>query len=276
MNHDSPGADVAARGRTHWFPACKTPGESDIRKDFILVQIPKKCDVKPYWQSRCRTATIYIGDSADLLDRVTGFDAVITDPPYGVGINYEDFDDSPENVINTIPKIIKTCIRYTKRTCITPGPKVLHQRAYPIPDNVIAWIFSAGVGCHNWGFSCWQPILCYGKDPFLEHGRGSRPDVIKINSTTFPDVDHPCPKPSEFMLAWVERCTAPEDVVLDPFTGSGSTGVACVAAGRKFIGFEMTQKYCDIAVGRIRNALVLCGREVDTPVTAVNVLKNRT
>ncbi|MCA1831193.1 MAG: site-specific DNA-methyltransferase [Actinobacteria bacterium] len=63
---------------------------------------------------------------------------------------------------------------------------------------------------------------------------------------------HPNEKPIELMLACVKRTTHP--VVLDPFMGSGTTGVAAVKLGRKFIGIEIEPKYFDIACSRIEHA----------------------
>lgn len=64
-------------------------------------------------------------------------------------------------------------------------------------------------------------------------------------------IDHPCPKPLPLMLELVELFTDPGDLVLDPFCGSGTTGVACVRLGRRFIGIEKSEKYAAIARERI-------------------------
>lgn len=66
---------------------------------------------------------------------------------------------------------------------------------------------------------------------------------------------HPTQKPVEVMKWCIEIATEPGDTIIDPFMGSGSTGVAAVLTGRNFIGIEMQQKYYDIAETRIKNAL---------------------
>lgn len=58
---------------------------------------------------------------------------------------------------------------------------------------------------------------------------------------------HTTQKPLELMLALVEQFTNPDDLVLDPFAGSGTTGVACLRLGRRFIGFEVDEKYAAVA-----------------------------
>lgn len=66
--------------------------------------------------------------------------------------------------------------------------------------------------------------------------------------------DHPCPKPLELMEALVRDFTDPGELILDPFAGSGTTGVACKRLGRRFVGWEREPKYHAIAVKRIENA----------------------
>ncbi len=73
--------------------------------------------------------------------------------------------------------------------------------------------------------------------------------------------DHPCPKPVPLMLDLVFLFTDAFDVVIDPFTGSGTTGVACLRLGRRFIGIEKDTKYAAIARERLRaesQGLTLC------------------
>lgn len=66
---------------------------------------------------------------------------------------------------------------------------------------------------------------------------------------------HPTEKPVSLMVNWIENSSSHGQTVLDPFMGSGTTGVACVQLGRKFIGIEIEPKYFDIACTRIEDAL---------------------
>lgn len=66
---------------------------------------------------------------------------------------------------------------------------------------------------------------------------------------------HPTQKPIYVMRWIIEHYTKPTDTILDPFMGSGSTGVAAVIGGRKFIGIEKEKQYFDIAVKRIKYAM---------------------
>lgn len=75
-----------------------------------------------------------------------------------------------------------------------------------------------------------------------------------INGVSNPDrgtLSHPTPKPLWLMLALIEAFTDSDDVICDPYTGSGTTGVACLRLGRRFIGIEKDPKYAQTAVDRL-------------------------
>lgn len=177
--------------------------------------------------------------------------AVVTDPPYGVGMAYASTEDTPEFVRKIAVPAIELCRTHAERVVLTPGIK--HLFAYPQPTHTGAIYYPAGNGCNSWGFTCWQPILYYGSDPYLATGKGSKPDSFSATDGA-EKFDHPCPKPIGQMRRLVARATLPGETILDPFMGSGTTGVACVKLGRKFIGIEIDESYFDIACERIRKA----------------------
>jgi DNA modification methylase len=200
-------------------------------------------------------ATLYCGDAREWLREAPEcfrVDAVLTDPPYGVGLDYGLFQDTPENVQALVQEVVPRCISMANRTILTCATRQTHF--YPPPTWVLCWLNRAGSFPNPWGFTCWQPIMVYGKDPWLAAGKGSRPDVIEHSETA--DINgHPCPKPDRFWLKLLHRATAETDrTIFDPFMGSGTTGVACANLGRKFIGIELEPKYFDIACTRIEAA----------------------
>jgi DNA modification methylase len=76
-----------------------------------------------------------------------------------------------------------------------------------------------------------------------------------LQVTEPPSADgHPCAKPIKATEWLVEKVSIAGDTILDPFMGSGTTGVACANLGRKFIGIEIEPKYFDIACERISAA----------------------
>jgi 16S rRNA G966 N2-methylase RsmD len=215
-------------------------------------------------------ATLYLGDCLEILPTLPKVDAVVTDPPYGVGFSgkaakqrdgtvkmvdggYLSNDDSLEYIHVVVVPAVKAAIANATRAAITPGTRSLWE--YPKADAVGAFFSAAGTGLSSWGFKCSQPILYYGPCPYLARGMGARHDSM---GQTYPNdangTGHPCAKPLPQMLWLVGRASFDGETVLDPFMGSGTTGVACAQLGRKFIGIEIEPRYFDIACERIENA----------------------
>jgi site-specific DNA-methyltransferase (adenine-specific) len=214
---------------------------------------------------RIGDATLYLGDCLDILPTLEGVDAVVTDPPYGISgrqnsrtrtakyskNDYLGFTDSIEYVMAVVSPAIIGCLNISKRMIITPGNRCLTE--YPTPDSFGVIVQPASVGLQAWGRADCQPILFYGKSPHAGTNLPSQSCVYK-NTESSSDTRHPCAKPIKLWTNMVHRNTEPTDMVLDPFMGSGTTGVACANLGRKFIGIEIEPKYFDIACERITAA----------------------
>lgn len=82
----------------------------------------------------------------------------------------------------------------------------------------------------------------------------NKPAKIHRQSVTSYQKDHPTQKPVELMKWCISHLPEGSNTILDPFMGSGTTGVAAVQMGRKFIGIEREPKYFDIACKRIEDA----------------------
>lgn len=214
---------------------------------------------------RLGDCTLYLGDSRDLIPTLEGIDATITDPPYGVQYagsstkeggrdagGYLSFNDTPESVKGLIVPIVVACVERFERLCMTPGPASMFF--YPEPRAVGSIYYPAGANSGPWGFVCSQPIFYYGKDPYLAKGLGRKANGFSATDGAEKN-GHPCPKPIKQMEWLVNRASLPGETVLDPFMGSGTTGVACVNLGRKFVGCEIEPTYFDIALRRIEAAL---------------------
>jgi site-specific DNA-methyltransferase (adenine-specific) len=201
---------------------------------------------------------IYCGDCLEVMKDIPdkSIDLVLTDPPYGVNFQYDQYQDTPENLKELVSKFMPEVLRIGKRVLMTTGIKNMYL--YPKPDWILAWVSTAGAGMNPWGFTCWQPILAYGKDPYLENRLGSRPDVFIHTETAEKWIEHSCNKPIEFWKKLLLRGSVKEtDIIYDPFMGSGTTAVACQSLNRKFIGSEISEKYCEIARQRLRQQILL-------------------
>ena len=204
---------------------------------------------------RIGDATLYLGDCLEVLSTLGPVDAVVTDPPYGVGFDgkntkhtarrgegYESGDDADIGPTGTA-----AALGLASRGLVFPGARLLFR--YPEPREVGAVSCPSGAGNGRWGWICSHPILYYGKNP--------QPQATPNGFTSFdvsPPNGHPCPKPDRWMRWAVKKASLPGETVLDPFMGSGTTGVACANLGRKFIGVEIEPKYFDIACRRIEDA----------------------
>lgn len=204
--------------------------------------------------------TLYQGDCREVLPTLGKVDAVVTDPPYGIGFSYIGYEDTRENLLKLI-EAITPAIKNATRAVITPG--ISNFNAYPSPKWVAAWTWETTGTFGALGYNQWQPILFYGEEIA---GFGNINGVTKSDRIHFKggsasisrDTDgdgHVCPKPYELMKRLTLRFTNERETILDPFMGSGTTGVAAVKLGRKFIGIEIEPKYFDIACRRISEAL---------------------
>ena len=201
---------------------------------------------------------IYCGDCLELMKQIPdkSIDLVLTDPPYGLEINYNNYDDSDDKLKELINKFMPEVLRIGKRALITCGIK--NVSLYPRPYWILAWIYKTTNTTGKWGFTQWQPILAYGKDPYLIYRMGRQKDVIEATGLEKNRFDFPCPKPLKFWTQLLLRGSPKKtDIILDPFLGSGTTAVACKQLKRNFIGIEISEKYCEIARQRLRQEILL-------------------
>lgn len=167
-------------------------------------------------------------------------DVVITDPPYGVNYRNNEWDKE-------IPEWLD--IARNKSSVLVFTTAIITLWNYPQPDWVGCWKIKAGASRSRLGgFNHWCPIMFYGKPKFIvDTFETSLGKTIHENK----GIDHPSPKPLNLMKWIIENSSNEGDTILDPFMGSGTTGVACVQLNRNFIGIEIDKGYFDIASKRI-------------------------
>jgi len=207
-------------------------------------------------------ATLYLGDCREILPTLPKVDAVVTDPPYGIGEaagknktrgkqfgnsralahskDYGDdrWDDEPvaQDLIDLAVSRASNAVvfggnyyRMPPASCWLVWDKVNGDSDFA--DCELAWTnLDRAVRLFRF---MWNGMLRDAKER-----RG----------------DHPTQKPVRVMQWCIAQCSAADETVLDPFMGSGTTGVACANLGRKFIGIEIDPKYFDIACERIAAA----------------------
>jgi DNA modification methylase len=210
-------------------------------------------------------ARLALGDCREILPTLSGVDAVVTDPPYGVdgatntrtanrGYNkngYASFVDSVDYVSSIVVPVIEDVVKRGWRVVMTPGNRCF--TLYPRPVAFGAVFQPASVGLQPWGKADCQPILYYGKSPYGGKELPSQSCAYVLTETAVAN-GHPCPKPERFWTKIVQSASRDGETVIDPFMGSGTTGVACAKLGRRFIGIEIEPRYFDIACRRIEEA----------------------
>lgn len=217
------------------------------------------CEFEPKIEYRHR---LICGDCTDkaVVERVMGgkrANITLTDPPYGLGAkkksgknDYQQYDDTRENLVILAEKWLPIAREISNAVFFFPG--VTNAWIYPEADWMMCWFYAGGQLQSPWGFNCWQPILCYGKDPSLASGHGGRPDAVEMNiPANAGDIDHPCPKPITLWEWLVRRLTFEEgNIIFDPFLGSGTTLIACERLGRKCRAVEISPAYVGVAIER--------------------------
>ncbi len=173
----------------------------------------------------------------------------LTDPPYGVGWDYGGQLDDIENLQNIIAVALPLLREFSEIVLLTPGNK--NHFLYPPPTWTLAYFMHGGSGSNPWGFSWWNPILAYGKDPYLSAGLGGRPDATNSKAAD-KTIAHSSPKPIEMWKWLLERGSINNgDIILDPFLGSGTTLVACERLGRNGRGIEIEPRYVAVTLERM-------------------------
>lgn len=186
---------------------------------------------------------IYHGDCRDILSALPRIDLALTDPPYGVGMEYGGsyVDDSADWVL----PVIEDLRERASIVLVTPGLR--NAWDYPTPTWTLCW---AKPGAQRrsdlGGFNEWEPVLMYGKRRIYNDFKR----LPAWNNTTTDAGDHPCPKPLQLMRWLVDVGSDPNALVVDPFMGSGTTLRAAKDLGRRAIGIETQERYCEIAAKR--------------------------
>lgn len=204
--------------------------------------------------------TLYLGDCMEVMPRLGRVDAVVTDPPYGIGAangasgggtdasgrykrkprQYEGAwdDERPD------PEIFRQMLAISDEQIIWGGN--YFADILPCSGRWLFWDKLNSMPTYSDGEMAWTSLSGSVVKKFTRcnNGQASNRDGQRV---------HPTQKPVALMQ-WCLTFVPTATTILDPFMGSGTTGVACVKSGRSFIGIEREPSYFDIACRRIEEA----------------------
>lgn len=215
---------------------------------------------------------LYLGDALEILPNLEQVDLIVTDPPYlltsgrnGEYANWQlakDYDNSG--------KIVECDIDWSDFMPAISASVKDGCHVYTMCNNrhvqaMLNEAEKAGLSFHN--LLAWDKMSCTPNRYYMKNmeftGFFYKKSSKHLNNCSSQQLiscpqenygEHPTTKPTALMSFYIKNSSNHQEVVLDPFMGSGTTGVACVKLGRKFIGIELDEKYFDIACRRIEEA----------------------
>lgn len=220
--------------------------------------------VTPYYHDEAAGITIYCGDARGIVPALetASVDLVLTDPPYGyqqssqrrakrskhdpgrdgnfVQIVGDDVPFDPAPLLRFPRVALFGANHFADRLPPSPSWIVWDKRNGSAPDdNADAELVWTNLGGTIRTYrQCWR-------------GVAREDDALDPHKHV-----HPTQKPVKMMLWFLERYTRPGDLVLDPYMGSGPIAQACHLSGRRYIGIEIEERYCEIAVRRLQQSVL--------------------
>ena len=194
---------------------------------------------------------------------------IVTDPPFNIGYHYNEYKDKME--VDSYYKMLSSLLDIAPCVFIH-YPEALYElsaRSGVSPTRVVSWVYNSNTAKQH------RDIAFYGVKPNFNQVRQpyKNPNdkriqqriaegktgcklydwwnINQVKNVSKDKTKHPCQMPLEVMKNIVG--ILPRDsTIVDPFMGSGTTGVACVEIGLDFIGIEMDSKYFEIAKNRLK------------------------
>lgn len=222
--------------------------------------------MKPYYEDSRAGIVIYNSDCRNVLHSLPPIDLILTDPPYGVSyvtsrrsrgdeLRKAIANDTSLDVVAEAWPLAFGLLKEDRHWYAFASPRKIAEAAAIFRGfkHILAWDKGdrGTVGDLECGFGeAWEAIFygMRGRKPL----NGKRPrTVIRFDWSSTMDPVHPTVKPIQLLQRIIGWSTGGGDVVLDPFMGSGTTLRAAKDLGRKAIGIEVEEKYCEIAAKRL-------------------------
>ena len=202
----------------------------------------------PYYQDS--HVTIYHGDNGDVMEHIR-WDAVVTDPPYGINATHRPHGASDGEVVvwdAVVPFHILQQFGEVPVIWFGGAPNLVDtiRQFSPPPDRMLIWApkFTLGLSAKGGIAYRYHPIYTWR----LPTQKPAVHDVLTDSTECGNWWDHPATKPVDLMRRLVGLTAG---TVLDPYMGSGTTLRAAKDLGRKSVGIELDERYCEVAARRM-------------------------
>jgi len=202
--------------------------------------------MKPTWASKCGTVQLYLGDCLEVLPTLApgSVDAVVTDPPYGLGERMKGGTwGAQEHDKGFLKWDLKPPRKAVGRLVGLNVPSIIWGGNYFNMPASRCWL--------SWSKVNAVPTMADFELAWTNLDRPSKKLELPVGRVVF---GHPTEKPVRLMQ-WCLGFVDESEAIFDPFMGSGTTGVAAVRLGRRFIGVEIDPEYFEIAKRRIQDEL---------------------
>ena len=206
--------------------------------------------IKPAYASKC--ITLFHADCLEIIPGLENVNVIITDPPYGIRLVTRKGlkilgDESPE-----LGQFVLDFLNYkfsSPPMAAFASPKIPWKGRW---NSLLVWDKGGGVGgggdCKRSWKLTWELIQVNSSKPL----NGKRESSVFKRTISPQSLQiHPNRKPVDLVAYLIEKLSQPGDTILDPFMGSGTTGLACLQTGRKFIGIEKDPQYFKLSQKRI-------------------------
>jgi len=199
--------------------------------------------------------TLYHGDCLDVMRQFSDgqFDAVVTDPPYGIGWAGHNASTLEWNSMSNDGGILDLRPILEMDCLVVAFGANCYPNQLPHRGRWICWDKRVAEKADRMLGSPFELAWCNKTSGFNKIYRVMHGGVVNADGWGIKRV-HPTQKPITLMERIIIDYTKPGDTILDPFMGSGTTGIACVNTNRSFIGIELDAGYFEIAEKRIEEA----------------------
>ena len=212
--------------------------------------------MKPYYEDTKAGITIYHGDCREILPGLPKVDLVLTDPVWPNFTLELAGSDDPLGLFTSVLKILPPARTLLIWLGVQSDPRFLS--AVPTSWNFLrlCYLRRAVPGYNGRCLVTGDVLYAFGDWPPSKEGARVIPGESSDTSRPHLKIGHPCPRSEKHCVWAVKWWSADEDTILDPFMGSGTTLRAAKDLGRKAIGIELEERYCEIAARRMQQEVL--------------------